>query len=259
MSDTHEHGPVTIITGASSGIGLATAKRLAARGHRLALAARSMDRLTAVRDSLVAAGIDEHDVLLVKTDVGDPIQASALVPRVVEHFDRLDCLFNNAGVAPLKTIPEHDDATLQRCFAVNVIGVGLAIADAFRQWTHQRSAGDEAPYTVINTSSLATSDPFPGFLAYAASKAAVEMMVRSAASEGEPLGVRAFAVAPGAVDTPLLRGIFSAEKLPPEACLSPEDVAAIVEQMAVGERDEQSGKTVYVKRGSDGGVEEWPA
>jgi NAD(P)-dependent dehydrogenase (short-subunit alcohol dehydrogenase family) len=98
----------------------------------------------------------------------------------------------------------------------------------------------------VNVSSIATVDPFPGFFAYAASKAALNLMTASAAKEGANVGIRAFAVAPGAVETPMLRASFDAKAVPPEACLEPESVARVIVACATGLRDADSGRVIPV-------------
>jgi len=82
--------------------------------------------------------------------------------------------------------------------------------------------------------------------AYAASKASVNLMTRSCAKEGAEHNIRAFAVAPGAVETPMLRGLFSEDQLPAEDCLSPEDVAEVVVACVAGEMDEKNGEVIWV-------------
>ncbi|MEM9083992.1 MAG: SDR family NAD(P)-dependent oxidoreductase, partial [Planctomycetota bacterium] len=163
-----EH-PVTIITGGSSGIGFATAQRLVAEQHRVLLVGRSKERLEGARDRLLANS-PNAEIELHTCDMGDAVQASNVVGVAVDRFDRLDHLFNNAGVAPLAPIQDHTDGMIRETLYVNVLGPALAIADAWRQWQSQRDAGDTGRYTVINTSSVASIDPYPGFFAYGASK-----------------------------------------------------------------------------------------
>jgi NAD(P)-dependent dehydrogenase (short-subunit alcohol dehydrogenase family) len=93
---------------------------------------------------------------------------------------------------------------------------------------------------------MATTDPFPGFFIYAAAKAGVNLMAKSCAKEGREFGIRAFSVAPGAVETPMLRALFSEVQLPPEKCLSPDDVAKVVVECIAGERDTQNGETIFI-------------
>jgi NAD(P)-dependent dehydrogenase (short-subunit alcohol dehydrogenase family) len=96
----------------------------------------------------------------------------------------------------------------------------------------------------VNVSSRASADPFPGFFVYAATKAALESLTRSAAKEGAEFGMRAFSVSPGAVETPMLRRLFTPEQLSPDVCLDPEQVAHVVSDCVLGRRDEDSGKVI---------------
>jgi len=97
---------------------------------------------------------------------------------------------------------------------------------------------------VGNVSSMAAFDPFPGFAAYAPAKAAVNMLTLVTAREGAAWGVAALAVAPGAVETPMLRGLFDASVIPPGKTLDPADVAAVLTAAALGQRDFISGSVV---------------
>ena len=126
-------GRVAVITGASSGIGLATARRLGELGWRLVLAARSPEQLKQAGASVRA------DWLAVPTDVSDPAAVAAMIDRAIDHFGRLDALVNNAGYAPLMPIERTDPSTLQRVFAINALGTGYAIAHAWPTFVAQRS------------------------------------------------------------------------------------------------------------------------
>ena len=231
MSDS----PVAIVTGAGSGIGLATVKLLDAEGWRLVLVGRGIERLeeaaSACRDALPFAG-----------DVADPDLGVTVVGRALDHFGRLDAVVNNAGAAPLLPIDEHTPEVIESVFRTNSVGPACLIAAAWETLVAQKSG------CVVNVSSIATRDPFPGFFAYAASKAAVELMARSCAKEGAEHGIRAYAVAPGAVETGMLRGLFSEQTLPPEACLSPDEVARVIVDCVLGKRAEESGSTIYVTK-----------
>ena len=93
---------------------------------------------------------------------------------------------------------------------------------------------------------MATLDPFPGLGVYAAAKAALESLTRSVVGEGGSRGIRAFSVATGAVETPMLRSLFSEKELPPEKALDPAEVAAIVLECIRGERDGEQGGVIRV-------------
>jgi NAD(P)-dependent dehydrogenase (short-subunit alcohol dehydrogenase family) len=99
---------------------------------------------------------------------------------------------------------------------------------------------------VVNTSSIATRDPFPILYAYAAAKSAVNSLARSVAIQGKPIGVRGFSVAPGAVETDLLRSLVPASALPTNKTLRPADVAAVILDCVLGRRDSENGSTIYL-------------
>ncbi len=225
---------VSIITGASSGIGLETARQLSQLGHHVVLVSRTASVLDEAAASLPGPKT------VIACDVGDTAQARAMVDRVKTDLGRIDVLVSNAGWAELHGIAETTDETLERAFRVNALGPAAMIAQAWPVFAAKKSG------CVVCTSSMATQDPFPGFFAYASSKASVNLLVASCAKEGAKLGVRAFAVAPGAVETPLLRSMFDAQSLPASACLSPEKVASMIVACIQGEHDAENGRVIWM-------------
>jgi len=220
-----------IITGGSAGIGLATARLLAGEGWRVLLVGRDADRLQRAADGLDGAAV------ACPADVGESTAPRAIVACALEAFGRIDALVNNAGTAPLVPIAETTAELVSSTFSVNAIGPACLVLAALE---HLRASGGR----VVNVSSAAVRDPFEGFFAYAASKAAVEVMVRSIAKEAAP--VRAFAVAPGAVETAMLRSIVSESVVPASATLAPEDVARVIADCCLGRRDADNGRTIEV-------------
>jgi NAD(P)-dependent dehydrogenase (short-subunit alcohol dehydrogenase family) len=101
---------------------------------------------------------------------------------------------------------------------------------------------------VVNVSSLASSDPFNGFFAYAAAKSAVDSFVRSMHGEGARLGIRAFCINPGAIETPMLRRNFPVSMLPEAKTLPPEAVAQVIADCIEGRREADRGKTIIVRQ-----------
>jgi NAD(P)-dependent dehydrogenase (short-subunit alcohol dehydrogenase family) len=232
---------VAIVTGAGSGIGRGAAGLLAAAGWRVALVGRGRAALERVaRDAGSSAA---ERTLVLARDVGRPDDARAIVVETVARWGRLDALVSNAGTAPVRDIEATDEALLAEVFAVNAFGPALAIARAWPTFVRQRSG------VIVNVSSMAAVDPFPGFFVYAASKAAVASLVRSAAREGAAIGVRAYAVAPGAVETPMLRAIVSEDDLPRSATLDPAGVARVIVECVLGHRPEPSGSTILMPSG----------
>ncbi|MEL7484309.1 MAG: SDR family oxidoreductase [Planctomycetota bacterium] len=235
IADPNTH-PVSVVTGASSGIGLATAKRLADAGHHVVLVGRTESTLHDAADSLNARA----GTTAIAANIGDPDQARAIVTHVVEELGRIDAVINNAGAAPLVPIEDTTDELLDHTFRVNALGPAALISEAWPTLKTQRSG------RIVNVSTMGTQDPFPGFFAYAASKAALNLMTQSCASEGAEFGIRAFTVAPGAVETPMLRGLFDESVIPKDICFAPDDVAEIIAECALGNRDEDSGTVIWM-------------
>lgn len=247
MSEQPSNPRVAIITGAGSGIGRATALELAGRGWSVTLAGRQADSLNETA-GLVAGAHPDAATLVVATDVADATQAERLVNETMRRFARIDALVNNAGLAPVLPIEKTDPGALRRVFDVNALGPGYLIHYAWPIMLRQRSG------RIVNVSTLGTADPFPGFFAYAAAKSALNAFAMSCAKEGKRHNIRAFSVAPGAVETAMLRANFSESVLPREACASPEDVAQVLADCATGRRDADNGRTIYLTPDADNGA-----
>ncbi|MHC4991642.1 MAG: SDR family NAD(P)-dependent oxidoreductase [Planctomycetota bacterium] len=230
--------PVAVVTGAGSGIGRCVCHRMATAGYRVALVSRDEKKLQATVEQMGRRPGAGEEVLLLPADLGDHDQAASVINLTVEQWGRLDVLINNAGVAPLADLADTDEDLLFRTFSVNTFGPAVLIATA---WPHFVSAGGGR---IVNVSSMATLDPFPGLGVYAASKSALESLTRSIRNEGAGHGILAFSVAPGAVETPMLRSIIDTETLPTEQALDPEEVASVIVACARGERDDQAGEII---------------
>jgi meso-butanediol dehydrogenase/(S,S)-butanediol dehydrogenase/diacetyl reductase len=233
--------PVTIVTGAGSGIGRALAIMLAERGHALCLVGRSAEKLHGTATACAAAAPGGR-VLVMPGDLADSAFAHGVVDRAIAELGGLDVLVNCAGVAPHVPVAETDEDVLEDAFLNNVFGPAFLIV---RAWPHflQHRAG-----CVVNVSSIASSDPFPGFFAYAASKSAVDSFTRSLHVEGARQGIRAFCVNPGAVETPLLRKNFPERVVPHSATLDPEAVASLIVDCIEGRRDADRGKVIVIRK-----------
>ena len=186
---------VVIVTGATSGIGRATAYRFARAGASLLAVGRQADALADV--AAEARGLDA-DVETLAADVTADDAATRIVATALGRFGRLTALVNAAGIIGAGTIETTSDAEWREMMAVNV--------DApFRLMRAAATALKEARGAVVNVSSVTGLRSFPGVLAYCVSKAAVDQLTRCAALELAPAGVRVNAVNPGVVVTNLHR------------------------------------------------------
>lgn len=226
--------PIALITGAGSGIGRATAQLLSNAGFSLALAGRRSEALNQTAATLTTP------YLAIPTDLRDLSQVESMIDRTVAHFGRLDALINNAGDSLPATIPQTTRTLIEDVFTVNAMAPTLAIARAWPIFERQRHG------TVVNLSSMATVDPFPTLYAYAAAKSAVNLLAQSVAQQGKSLGIKGFAVAPGAVETPLLRKIVGKDALPTSQTLAPESVAQVVADCVLGRRDADNGHVILI-------------
>ena len=183
-------GRVAVVTGASSGIGEATARLLAKEGCNVVLAARREDRLTALAAEL------REGTLVAPTDVSDPAACAALVARTLERFGSLDILINNAGLGLYGSIAEGDPEDWRKMFDVNVLGVLYTTRAAVRQMLRQ-GAGD-----VLFVSSLAGRRvPRADGTVYAATKHAVNAIAEGLRMDVHEKGIRVLNVEPGLVRT----------------------------------------------------------
>jgi NAD(P)-dependent dehydrogenase (short-subunit alcohol dehydrogenase family) len=231
---------VALITGAGSGIGRAAAKALSDAGFACVLAGR---REATLRET--ASLLANSPSCCIVCDLEKSSEADRLVDEAWAWRGRLDAVINNAGYAPPATIAQTDVATIERVFAVNAVAPAAIIA---RLWRHLAPAAAASPRrtTIINISSMAAHDPFPTLYAYAAAKAATHLLTRCAANEGAPLGVKAFAIGLGAVETAMLRTLVDANTLPTEATLSPEFVASVIAACVRGDHDADNGGVIWL-------------
>ncbi|MBS7589097.1 SDR family oxidoreductase [Ancylobacter defluvii] len=193
-------GKVVVITGASSGLGEATARYLAARGARLVLGARRLDRLQALARELdIGAGA------AVQTDVTDAGQVQHLVDAAVSAHGRVDVILNNAGLMPHSPLERGKIADWDRMIDVNLKGVLYGIAAALPYMKAQKSGH------IINVSSVAGHKVRPGSAVYAATKAAVRMLSEGLRQEVKPYNIRTTIISPGAVESELPQSITEAD------------------------------------------------
>jgi NAD(P)-dependent dehydrogenase (short-subunit alcohol dehydrogenase family) len=232
---------VAIVTGAGSGIGRETALVLAARGYALTLVGRRRECLA--ETARLAQGVGNGPVFVHPADLSVWEAAGGSVRACVERFGRVDVLVNNAGIAPGATIGQTTESMAREVFAVNAMAPMAMIVAAWPTFVAQRSG------CVVNVSSMATVDPFPSLFAYAAAKGSANVMCKSIVNQARAeglSGIRAFAIAPGAVETEMLRGIVSEQMLPRDQTLAPERVAALIAACVTGERDQSNGGLILI-------------
>jgi NAD(P)-dependent dehydrogenase (short-subunit alcohol dehydrogenase family) len=222
-------GKVALVTGAASGMGLATAQAFAEAGAAVVLADFKEDAVNAAAEGLAAAG---HKALAVPCDVSDDTQVAAMVDRTVAEFGRLDAAFNNAGV--MARIAPTADSTRQdwdRVIGVNLRGVWSCMKHELRQMERQ---GEGA---IVNNASVGALTGNPGIGSYIASKHGVVGLTRTAALEYIKRGIRVNAVNPGLIDTQIARDVVGgderayaeiAEHVPIGRAGRPEEIASAV-------------------------------
>lgn len=193
-------GTVALVTGASSGIGEAAARRLAAEGAAVALAARRLDRLEALAAEIESGG---GRTLVLEADVTDQAQAEAAVARTVEQLGRLDTLVNNAGVMLLGPIPDAPIEEWERMMSVNVLGLLYAAHAAIPHLLEAAAGEPRRVADMVNISSVAGRVAREGSGVYNATKHAVGAFSEALRQEVTERHLRVSLVEPGAVSTEL--------------------------------------------------------
>ena len=196
-------GKTIIITGASSGIGNATAKKLAKEGANVVLSARREDRLKSLEDEITKNG---GNALVVVADVTKKEDFSRVVDKTLEKFGSIDGLINNAGLMPLSYVKNLHTDEWDTMVDVNIKGVLNGVAAVLPTMKEQKSGH------IINISSSAGNKIYPGGAIYCATKAAVKMFTEGLRMELAPnYNIKATSIEPGAVDTELTDTITDEE------------------------------------------------
>ena len=201
MTNSELDGRVAIVTGGAMGMGEATSLALAQAGAAVVVADIEKERGESVAAAIEALG---GQAIFVLTDVSDSQSVQDLVTKVVESFGRLDIAVNNAAVAPDdKPIAEFDEDYWDRLMSIDLKGVALCMKYEIRAMLDRKIHG-----SIINLSSIRGFRPGYGKVAYAAAKHGVNGMTKVAALEYGRDGIRVNAVAPRAIDTPMLRSVL---------------------------------------------------
>jgi NAD(P)-dependent dehydrogenase (short-subunit alcohol dehydrogenase family) len=244
-------GKVGLVTGAGSGIGRATAVRLAAEGAAVAITDLDEDGLQATAADVQAAG---GEVVLVAGDIVDPATAAALVRAAVDQFGRVDALINNVGILIMTSLLETTVDDFDRLMRVNCLSHLIAIQQVVPEM-RRIGAG-----SIVNVASVGALVALPQVSAYCASKSAVLGLTRSAAYEFAPQ-IRVNAVCPGGVDTPMAQRHLESFEDKPEAMTrltgrqllhryaEPDEIARVCVFLASDEASFMTGAVVPVEAG----------
>lgn len=243
-------GKIALITGGASGIGRATVEKFVREGAKVVIADINLAQAQKVVDEITAAGAPGA-TSAVQVDVSVYAEVEAAVAHAVETFGALDVIFNNAGIAGGKPLLEHDPvADYEPIIRIDQDGVYYGILAAGRQFRAQGTGG-----VIISTSSIYGEQAAELSFTYSAAKAAVISFTRSAAYELAEYGIRAVAITPGRVGTPIinqfsdeLKATFASEQLR-NKMTAPEEIADVVAFLASDEANAINGTVVSVDDG----------
>jgi NAD(P)-dependent dehydrogenase (short-subunit alcohol dehydrogenase family) len=233
-----------VVTGAAGGIGLAIARRLLGDGASVVLADLDEARLASASADL-AKDADPARIAVVRCDVSVEADVANAVDTAVQKFGGIDIVVNNAGLMIFKPIEEQTGEDWTRILNVDLVGAFYFIKQAFLRMNRGGA--------IVNVASVHAIETEPMVSSYAAAKAALLSLTRSAALEGKPKGIRVNAVLPGAIDTPMLwdnpnvrTGIEVVDKADVG---QPDDVAAVVAFLASDEARFVQGASLLVDGG----------
>lgn len=241
-------GRVSIITGAGSGIGLATANRFAEEGATVVVADIDSEGAGAAAAGITSAG---GDAICLTVDVGDRASVDLLVRETLERHGRIDVLHNNAYWAPMKPLLETTEEEWDRTLAVTLKSVFLGCRAVLPSMIEQGRG------VIINTASITAIVATRRFAAYNAAKGGVLQLTRSVAADYGSCGIRANAILPGTIETPATRDVLRDEDFlrfaMPRQLLGrfgqPEEIAAAVAFLASDDASFMTGAAMVVDGG----------
>jgi glucose 1-dehydrogenase len=254
-------GKVALITGASSGIGKAIAKRFAKEGANVAVNYLPVgnNQADAEREVAMFQQCYGETGIATAADISKREDVERMFAEVVDKFGRLDIAVNNAGIEIKKPFLEVTDDEWNKVIGVNLFGSYLVSQVAARQMAKQdEGASEKRGGKLINISSVHEDIPFPDYTAYCASKGGVRMMMRNLAVELAPLRINVNNIAPGAIATPINQQVLddpqakrnAVSEIPWGRFGRPEEVANVALFLASDEAEYVTGSTYYV----DGGL-----
>jgi NAD(P)-dependent dehydrogenase (short-subunit alcohol dehydrogenase family) len=221
MAEASDSKRAALVTGGSSGIGLAIARALAEDGYGITLSARRPEKLTAAGDAMRADGFDVLDVPAQMTEEGE---LRSLVEAHADRFGRLDVLVNNAGVGIGEALDQLSTKKVDMQLDVNLRAIILMTRECLPLL--KEAGAEHSKALIVNTASIAGKSPQPWLSVYSATKAAVLAWSQSNQKEVAGTGIQVTALAPGFVDTPMTE--FVKDSVGAENMIRPEDLAESV-------------------------------
>ena len=223
------------MTGGGSGIGRAITMTLASSGFHCLIVGRRPESL--VETASLCESLS-GSVRTMVADVSSERDIQRVISQASQSFGRLDGLVNNAAGGGLMPFPDWTLDRLDDLWRTNVRGpVGLVL----EAWSLLRKSKGR----IVNISSLAVLGPFPGNGAYGMTKAALDGMTRAIDVDASDSGVETYSIAPGAVETTMLRSLVDHSQLPPEKAMDPVEIARLTLDCLEGRRSDDSGKVLY--------------